>query len=255
MFEEQRFEVISKQKKVRKKGLKIARIEITMLKKKNKKKKNLRIVAFPWSTARLSQAHSAGIAGKSTRFPIGRQKDEKSKECLKGRVCVGTRVECRLVSVARMKKGYYANDPRKSRGREREREEARNALPFARYRIVTRAFTRSTPPRDGRGADLCQSPEERNRWNPYPVREDTQPLSRLPIPKGKEEEEEARLLLFRAYTSDLRRFCPRKRLFKNEIEKASFLLPLCRCEYRCHYESFRCSTDCDVFVLSSVARN
>lgn len=39
MFEEQRFEVISKQKKVRKKGLKIARIEITMLKKKIKKRK------------------------------------------------------------------------------------------------------------------------------------------------------------------------------------------------------------------------
>lgn len=46
MFEEQRFEVISKQKKVRKKGLKIARIEITMLKKKIKKKKNLRIVVL-----------------------------------------------------------------------------------------------------------------------------------------------------------------------------------------------------------------
>lgn len=40
MFEEQRFEVISnEQKKVRKKGLKIVRIGITMLKKKIKKRK------------------------------------------------------------------------------------------------------------------------------------------------------------------------------------------------------------------------
>ena len=43
MFEEQRLEVISKQKKVRKKGLKIARIEITMLKKKKKKIKKRKI--------------------------------------------------------------------------------------------------------------------------------------------------------------------------------------------------------------------
>lgn len=45
---------------------------------------------------------------------------------LKGHVCVGTRVECRLVSVARIKKGYYANEGREERrrefGRERKRE-------------------------------------------------------------------------------------------------------------------------------------
>lgn len=99
-----------------------------------------------------------------------------------------------------MKEGYYANDPPKERRRDRggEREEARDALPFARYRIVTRAFTRRTPPQDGRGADLCQSPEEESLKSI--LCEDTQPLSRSPHPRegrGRERErEEARLVSF-----------------------------------------------------------
>lgn len=82
------------------------------------------------------------------------------------------------------------------RGRERERE--RNALPFARYRIVTRAFTRRTPPQDGRGADLCQSPggEESLKSIPRPRGHPT--LIALAHPREGRRRRRAHLLFFRA---------------------------------------------------------
>lgn len=40
-------------------------------------------------------------------------------------------------------------------GKEGGEAEERTVLPLARYRIVTRAFTRRTPPQDRRRADLC----------------------------------------------------------------------------------------------------
>lgn len=134
------------------------------------------------------------------------------------------------------------------KGRERERE--RNALPFARYRIVTRAFTRRTPPQDGRGADLCQSPggEESLKSIPRPRGHPT--LIALAHPREGREEEGTPSLLSRV---DLGRFCPRKRLFKTKLKRPP--LPLSMRMHRCHYESFRCSAECNVLVLSLVARN
>lgn len=146
-----------------------------------------------------------------------------------------------------MKEGYYANDPPKERRRDRggEREEARDALPFARYRIVTRAFTRRTPPQDGRGADLCQSPEEESLKSI--LCEDTQPLSRSPHPRGGGERERggAPCLVSRETTTFT--------AFAHGSGCLKLKRPPSFVEYRCHYESFRCSTECNVFVLSRCA--
>lgn len=121
--------------------------------------------------------HRCGSKPTRSIYSSGRQR-ARSRRNTWIRVCArvrafkrGTKAECGLVSVpgsngilckwsTKDQKREFGDKKRqwdwnlKAARKKKEWGRTRNVLPFARYRIVTRAFTRRTPPQDRRGADL-----------------------------------------------------------------------------------------------------